>query len=159
MSLDKWANLEARMDRLERENRRLRAGCWGCSLALICVVTMGQVNVKTAVEAQKFILRSTQGKVLAELTTLDGDYPILSLRSPNGEKEVEVSSQGLSLFDHSLPSKLPLAHYGSIGLYLSNAKGNIVLEVGGAGANAPQLSARPEIAIFNAKGSEIWRIP
>jgi hypothetical protein len=120
---------------------------------------MGQAKVGSTVDAQRFVLRSVKGEVRAELTTVDGDYPRLSLRSPNGQKEVEVSPLGLSVSDHGLSDKLPLAHYGDVGLYLTDAQGHIVLELGGAGTKSPQLSAAREITIFDKKGSQIWHAP
>jgi hypothetical protein len=122
---------------------------------------MGAAKVGSTVEAQRFILRSARGEVRAELTTLDGDYPRLSLRSPNGEKETELSPLGVSVSDHGLSSKLPLAHLGNLGIYFTDTQGRTVMELGGAGTNinTPQLAPVPEITIFDEKGKSIWHAP
>lgn len=160
MSLNKWETLEARVNRLEKQNRWLRVSCSASFLAFVCVLTMGLARPGSTVEAQRFILKGATGEVRAELTTIDGDYPRLTLRSPNGQKEVEVSPLGVSVSDVGLSSgKLPLAHYGGLGLYLTDAQGRMVLELGGAGTKSLQLSAAPEMAIFDKKGSQIWHAP
>jgi hypothetical protein len=120
---------------------------------------MGHAKIGSTVEAQRFILRSAKGEVRAELTTLDGDYPRLSLQSPNGEKETEVSPLGISVLDHGLSGKLPLAHLGQFGMYFTDAKGHMVMELGGAAVNTPQLVPIPEITIFDEKGKSIWHAP
>jgi hypothetical protein len=159
MISDRWEFLEARVATLEKQNRWLRAGCLIAGLCVICGLTMGQSDVGKTVEAQRFVLKSAKGEVRAELSTLDGDYPQLSLRSPNGEKETEVSPLGVSVKDHGLPGKLPLAHFGDTGLYFTDSQGRTVMELGGASISSPQLAPIPEITIFNDKGQVMWRAP
>lgn len=159
MNPTEWEALDARVNRLEKQNRRLKLGCVAGSLIFACVLTMGEAKVASTVEARRFVLRNAKGEVRAELTTIDGDYPRLTLQSPNGQRGVEVSPLGLSVADHELSGKLPLAHYGGVGLYLTDAQGHTVLEVGGAGTKNPQLTAAPEIAMFDKQGSLIWHAP
>jgi len=111
------------------------------------------------VEAQRFVLKSAKGEVRAELTTLDGDYPRLSLRSPNGEKVTELSPLGISVIDHGLSGKLPLAHFGDTGLYFTDMQGQVVIELGGASTSTPQLAPIPEMTIFNEKHKPVWHAP
>lgn len=159
MTVDKWEILEARVIRLEKQNRWLRAGYLVAGLTAVCVLAMGQSKAGNTVEAQRFVLRSAKGEVRAELTTLDGEYPRLSLRSPNGEKETELSPLGVSVIDHGLSGKLPLAHFGNTGLYLTDSQGRTVIEIGGASTSAPQPAPIPEITIFNEKGKTVWHAP
>jgi len=159
MTPTKWEQLDARVKRLEKQNRWLKLSGLSSFLIFACMLTMGGAKVGSTVEAQRFVLRSERGEVRAELTTISGDYPRLTLQSPNGQKEVEVSPLGLSVSDHGLSDKLPLAHYGDNGLYFTDAQGYTVLELGGAGIKSPQLTATPEIAIFDKKGSKIWQAP
>jgi hypothetical protein len=56
MSVDKWETLDARVNRLEKQNRWLKVGCLTCSLAFVCVLAMGQAKVGSTVEAQRFVL-------------------------------------------------------------------------------------------------------
>jgi hypothetical protein len=83
-------------------------------LAIICTLTLGLSEAGSTVEAQRFVLKSAKGEVRAELTTLDGDYPTLSLLSPNGEKVTELSPLGVSILDKGLRGKLPLGHFGDV---------------------------------------------
>jgi hypothetical protein len=152
-------DLDARVKRLERQNLWLKLSCLACAIAFVCMLTMGLARGENTVEAQKFVLRSAKGEIRAELSTMDGDYPQLILWSPNGQKKVEVNPLGLSVSDQEMSGKLPLAHYGDVGLYLTDGKGHIVLEAGGAATEPPQLSAIPEMAVFDKKGNRIWQAP
>lgn len=159
MTSDRWELLEARVVRLEKQNRWLRAGCLIAGLLVVCGLTLGQSKTENTVEAQRFVLKSANGQVRAELSTLDGDYPRLSLRSPNSEKEAELSPLGISLIDHGLSGKLPLAHFGNTGLYFTDSRGQTVIELGGASISSPQLAPIPEITIFNDEGKAVWHAP
>ncbi len=86
-------------------------------------------------------------------------YPRLSSRSPNGEKETELSPLGVSVIDHGLSGKRPLAHFGNTGLYFTDSQERTVIEVGGASTSAPQLAPIPEITSFNEKGQAVWHAP
>jgi hypothetical protein len=151
--------MDARVRRLEKQNRWLKTGYMTFLLAFISLLTMGQSKVRGTVEAQRFVLTSASGEILAELATIGGEFPRLTLASPNGEKEVEVSPLGLSVSDHGVSNKLPLAHYGDVGLYFADNQGHIVLEVGGAATDSLQLTAIPEIKLFDKAGSRIWHAP
>lgn len=159
MNSDRLEILESRLNFLEKQNRRLRAGFILVSLAIICALTLGLSGPGSTVEAQRFVLRSTKGEVRAELTTLDGDYPRLSLLSPNGEKVTELSPVGVSVLDKGLPGKLPLGHFGNTGLYLTDEHGQVVISLGGASVDRPQLAPVPEITIFDKNGQPTWRAP
>lgn len=159
MPSDRLELLEARVARLEKQNRGLRAGYLIAGLCIICGLTLGQSKAGNTVEAQRFVLKSAKGEIRAELSTLDGDYPRLSLRSPNGEKETEVNPFGISVTDHRLSEKLPLAHFGNTGLYFTDSQGRTVIELGGASISSPQLAPIPEITIFNEKGQVVWHAP
>ena len=161
MSLDKWDSLEVRINRLEKQNRLLRAGWFGCCLTFVCILTMGQARVGNTVEARRFILRGANGEVRAELTTLDGDIPRLILQSSDGEKKTELDPLGVSVSDHGLSGKLPLVHLGSLGIYFTDTQGHMVMELGGAGTSIhiPQLAPVPEITIFDEQGKSIWHAP
>lgn len=156
---DRLEILEYRVIRLEQQNRWLRAGGLLAGLAILCALTLGQSKAGNTLEAQRFILKNAKGEVRAELATLNGDYPRLSLLSPNGEKVTEVSPVGVSAIDRGLPGKLPLAHFGNTGVYFTDKQGRVVMELGGASTSTPQLAPNPEITIFNEKGKPIWRAP
>jgi len=159
MTSDKWEILESRVARLEKQNRWLRAACLVAAVAIVCALTVASSKDGVTVEAQRFVLKSSKGEVRAELATLDGDYPRLTLQSPNAEKVAELSPVGVSVLDHGLPGNLPRAHLGNTGLYFTDKLGRVVMEFGGASVSAPQLAPNPEIVIFNEKGQPAWRVP
>jgi len=159
MNSDRLGILESRLSFLERQNRRLRAGFIIVSLAIVCALTLGLSGPGSTVEAQRFVLKNAKGEVRAELTTLVGDYPRLSLLSPNGEKVTELSPVGVSVLDKGLPGKLPLGHFGNTGLYFTDEHGQVVIELGGASVDHPQLAPVPEITIFDKNGQPAWRAP
>ena len=159
MNSDRLGILESRLSSLENQNRRLRAGFILTALIIVCALTLGLSRAGGTVEAQRFVLKSAKGEVRAELTTLDGDYPRLSLLSPNGEKVTELSPLGVSVFDKGLPGKLPLGHFGDTGLYFTDEKGHVIIELGGASVDHPQIAPVPEIAVLNQDGQPTWRAP
>ncbi|HTC94266.1 MAG TPA: hypothetical protein VK699_12570 [Terriglobales bacterium] len=159
MNSEKWKDLESRLSSLEKQNQMLRVGLIILGLITMCIMTLGSSHAGNTVEAQRFVLKNAKGDVRAELTTLDGDYPRLTLLSPNGEKVTELSPAGVSVLDKGLPSKLPLSHFGNTGLYFADEKGQIVIEIGGASVSNPQLAPVPEIAVFDKKGNQTWHVP
>ena len=162
MNSDRWDILEARVVTLEKQNRWMRALITVTILYVVCALTPGQTKAAgtaNTVEAQRFVLKSAKGEVRAELTTLGGDYPRLSLRSPNDEKVTELSPLGISVIDQGLSGKLPLAHFGNTGLYFTDTQGRLVIELGGASTSAPQLAPIPEMTIFNDKHQPVWHAP
>lgn len=105
MTSDRWDILEARVVTLEKQNRWMKAVCLVVSLTVVCALTLGQskaASTTKTVEAQRFVLKSAKGEIRGELTTLDGDYSKLSLRSPNGQKVTELSPLGISVIDQGL---------------------------------------------------------
>jgi len=136
----------------------LKAACVASGLFIVCVLTLASSPGNT-VEAERFVLKSAKGQIRAELSTLDGDYPRLTLTSPDGEKVAELGPLGVSVLDKGLPGKLPLGHFGNTGLYFTDKQGRVVIAVSGASVSGPQLTPIPEITIFNEKGEQSWRAP
>jgi len=100
--------LTHRLDRLERDNRRLKLGGAFLVLALVSVGAMGQVLPKAVpkvVEAERFVLRDTKGKILAALGTRSSGT-VLFLYDQNGKARAGLSlladgSPGLVLADQN----------------------------------------------------------
>jgi hypothetical protein len=158
MTSDEWNLLESRVSKLEKQNRWLKAGWLLGILTVACAVAASFSKPTDTLAAQRFALKSAKGQVWGELTT-EGDYPTLTLRSPNGEKEAHLSPIGISFSDKGLPGKLPLAHLGNTGLYLTDANGHVVAEVGSASATSLQLAPKPQMTIFNEKAEPVWKAP
>ena len=75
--------VRSRLEKLERENRRIKT--IGCLVALIAIslFVMGQAKSDRTLEAQKFVLRDASGRVGGELA-MDRFGATLTLRDRNG---------------------------------------------------------------------------
>ena len=85
-----------RVERLERENRRLkRAGLVALALAAVLVLT-GQARSSRVMEANRFVLRDTSGRVRAELKTEEDLSPRLVLLDSHGASRawLDLSKKG-----------------------------------------------------------------
>ncbi len=100
--------LTQRLDRLERENRRLKVAGAILLLALAAVGAMGQMTpraVPKVVEAERFVLRDTKGNILAIMGT-EASGTSLSLYDQKGKPRawLGVTADGapvLALFDQN----------------------------------------------------------
>ncbi len=102
-------NLLRRLDRLERQNRRFKLAGSLMLIGFAALVLMGQAkpsNVAKVIEAEKFILRNTDGKTRGVLLISDDGNPALALFDKNGKMRVRLDASklgffgvGLSLFD------------------------------------------------------------
>ena len=61
----------SRSERLETENRKLKGAGVACLLVVACVVVMAQVPSNGTVEAQRFNLKDSTGKIRASLSIVD----------------------------------------------------------------------------------------
>jgi len=139
--------LEARIERLERQNRLFRRGALTCLIGLVSVGLMGQTKhprkappaapaapvLPEKIEAGSFILKDSTGKTRAELS-MAGTGPTLKLRDENG-----AALLTLSLNDSSPrgPMMLLSDSQNHAGFSLS------VLE--GMGSQLSLVGARPDI--------------
>lgn len=154
-----WEILDRRMAAVERHNRLLLGALVVAGLIIASLLTTAAANPGRTVQAQRFVLTSEDGQVRAELATLDGQYPKLTLRSPDGTKSTELSPLGVSVIDGRLSGEMPQSHLGNTGLYLTDKRGKVILELGGASVSSPQLAPVPEIKLFDEQGAVIWHAP
>jgi len=130
------ADLTQRLDRLERENRRLKISGAILLLALAAVGVMGQVLPKAVpkvVEAERFVLRDAKGRVLAIWGTEASGTPGLHLYDLNGKPRA-----GLAVVGADGTPRLVLAD--------QNGKARAVLRVGADGTPALALADQNEKA-------------
>ncbi len=95
---DTIAALNARLQRLERTNRRLAR--LAATTVIVIVVAAGAMpaQVPDKVEAKQFVLRSLDGKVIAELGADPlGDEPYFHLLDKKGDVRFAVDTQGLAI--------------------------------------------------------------
>jgi hypothetical protein len=68
-------NVEERLARLERENRRLKVAGLLAVLAVASVILSGQTRVPQRIEAESFVVRNPYGQVVATLGTTQTPGP------------------------------------------------------------------------------------
>ena len=120
---------EERLERLERLHRRMKQAGAVVVVLAAALLLMGQAVPKKSVEANEFILKNTEGKVLARLDLKDGG-PRLLLLDQNGEGRAMLSVIGgkpaLDMFDASGKARADLvveADGPRILLFNGNEKG------------------------------------
>jgi hypothetical protein len=121
---DMQAVLE-RLEKLERQNRRLKRG--GIIVVLLALgwVVMSQARRSRTIEAQEFDLKDAQGRLRASLA-VNGDFTDLSLFSENAEEAARLtgSEHGAELHlwgpGHAFAT-LDVADSAGSGLHLHHA--------------------------------------
>jgi len=165
-------NMLQRLDRLERENHRLKRIGALVVVVIAAVVLMGQARpskVAKVIEAEKFVLRDTSGQVGAILFTLYGGSPHLEFRDKKGNLRITLGVMfdvaHLSLFSENGNSAITLRALpdGSPHLQIYD-KDRITRAV--LGSTSPRVMGietkrRPEssLVLFDKKGKVIWSAP
>ena len=129
--------LTQRLDRLERQSRRLKRTTLVVILGAVAAVLMGQTaphRQPRSVDAEEFVLRDSRGQVRATLgTTQNATATVLQIHGENGKPRtrVTVSSDGsssLEVMDSGDHVRLLLGvkDNGSPRIWLGNEAGKIV---------------------------------
>jgi len=144
------ANMLQRLGRLERENRRLKISGAILLLALAAVGAMGQglpKAVPKVVEAERFVLRDTRGKILATLGTEAAGLLALVLSDQNGKTRaglgVGTSGPSLVLRDENSKDRAALGH--------------TALE--GTATGTVEQRPASSLVLFDRDGKVIWKAP
>ncbi len=87
-------DVESRLARLERDNRRLRRVVYAGAIAVTGAVVMAQSRPAQTLEAERFVVRDAAGNVRA-VFGMDEDAPRLALYAPGDE----IESVWLGLMD------------------------------------------------------------
>jgi hypothetical protein len=163
-------NVEERLTRLERENRRLKIAGMLILLAAASVLMMGQVRPPSEVVAQRFTLVNGDGVRIAELMSNDDGLPYLGLYVPG--QRFAVVSMGVSMMSavgdqprriagpyvslssatsgQSGVSLTDVDDMPGVTLYDRNANGRVLLSINDA----------PRISIWNEQLTRaIWQVP
>jgi hypothetical protein len=80
--------MHARLERLERENRRIKLAGGAALLAAVALVLMGESkpdSIAKAVDAERFVVRDTSGTVRAVLGVNPDGNMGLEIRDANGK--------------------------------------------------------------------------
>ena len=170
-----------RLDRLERGNRGIKLAGTLALLALSTLLWIAQAPSKSGVvEAERFILRSADGKARAELGMVKGG-PTLSLFNDTGERYVSLSlmadgSAVLAL--NAIQGGRVLLNAGTkatqLGLLDHNGNPHVVLTAAGDGSASMSLvdqartlraalvleqNGSPGLILFNQAGKPFWSTP
>ncbi len=173
--------LTHRLDRLEWQHRRLKLAGFILLLTLIALGAMGQMiprAVPKVVEAERFVLRDTTGKILAALGTEASGILALSLADQTGKVRARLGVQAdggpvLALVDQNGKPRIGLgvAADGAPGLLLSDQNGKVRLELNVLADGTPGLGLVDQngkdrfllsvgfLRLFDKDGKVIWRAP
>ncbi len=99
-----FQTLVRRLDRVERQNKRLRRAVTTLTILGLAVLVIGAVQPEDrTVEAKAFVLRDDRGKIGAELRVSSDGYPALSLYDTSGALRVTLDAEadypGLFIYD------------------------------------------------------------
>jgi hypothetical protein len=139
--------LTAKVEQLEKQNRRFKRGGMAVLLASVCLFAMGQARQNTALGAQSFVLRDASGSKRAELA-LESESP-RSTPTPTLRFFDEKGNQTLFLSS----TRLELAGQSDLGtnILLDDAKGV-------ARANLGLLGDQSFALLNDAKGTPRVRV-
>lgn len=126
-------SLAQRLDRVERENRRMNRACAAILGGIAALVLMGQASQRgRTVEAEQFILKDANGVTRTELHTLPDGSPTLRMLDKDGSIRIAIgiASDGSAAFGlRSREGKgltaLAMKPDGSAGLGFSDSHGRI----------------------------------
>jgi hypothetical protein len=141
-------DLEHRVAKLERENRRLRlAGLLGLML-IGAVFVMGQARTPQRIEAENFVVKDRRGVVLA---VLGASYPMSPVSS-------DVGTPMLSYYSYEPDGRYVIRTYfqgeaagDGAALRLGSPNGAVALNTGGD-------TSGPSIRISDPSGV-VWSVP
>ena len=99
--------LGERLERLERQNRRLKLGVLGVLVLMGSLVLMGAAAPPKVVEAEKFVLRDDQGRERAVLDT-SADRSGFRLYDAAGKKRTAIELGEISLYNENETQRINL---------------------------------------------------
>lgn len=152
-------NMVQRLDRLERDNRRMKRIGALVVVGIAAVVLMGQATaskVAKVIEAEEIIIRDKNKQIRVSISSL-------GIHVLNAEEVTSVFSDGITLGTRKL--RLMVLSNTSTGpsLSLVDCQGNIRALLGASlemtGTGVVTRRAESSLALFDQKGEVIWRAP
>lgn len=152
-----------RLDRVERENRRLKEVGSVVLVAVASLVLMGQAvpNVAKVVEAERFVLRDASGKLRAELAVDDNGAAYLSIldREGKGSRAMVAvlpnGSGGLVVSDREGKATAQL----DLGLFDGDKPGLRLFQEGLRAELALRSDGTAHLSLSDKGGKVIWQAP
>ena len=155
-TIDKFVQ---RLDRLEKENHRLKRIGALVVVGIAALVLMGQARpskVAKVIEAEEIIIRDKNKQIRVSISSL-------GIHVLNAEEVTSVFSDGITLGTRKL--RLMVLSNTSTGpsLSLMDRQGNIRALLGASleliGTRAVTRRAESSLALFDQKGEVIWQAP
>ena len=155
-----WTVVMDRLEKLEKQNRRIKQ-IGALALILVgSVLLMGQAPAQRTVEANEFIVKDSAGRKRMGLTVLQGG-PVLEMFDERGEPASIVTSDGLVFFDSETKrfgSAVNRAILTRTGLFFNDRQGKIVIRLGGSANPDLTSSSEPEPTMSLFDGNEKERL-
>jgi len=152
--------LERKQAELHRTNRRLRSLTGVILLVTGALVVMGQTRQPQTIEAEQFVLRSSDGKVRGAIGTMPDGAVGLSLADVKGETRITLDtgadgSPGLDFYDPQgkVRATFALGPTGTPGLGLYDAADKLRTSLDVPAAKTPGL------AFYHENGKPAWGAP
>ncbi len=165
-STSDFHSLAARVERLEKQNRRMRRLCVMLVLTPALVIVACQSRPALTVEAQKFVLRDKNGKVRAEIA-MNYDigpkgYPVVRLLDEGGKERTTIGAGVLNISGEDGTRAVFLDDT----LQLTNKSGGVTARLSGGDVGGGSLSLfgqetggsivlnadMPDVELVDAKG-------
>ena len=156
-SYGNWDEVNARIGRLETENRRLRRWLGVVAMGAIVPILLASSHEKggKTVEATKIVVKDAKGKVRAELGTQPDGSASLALLDEEGKATVKLSGQSTGPI-----LEMAGGAGGSVWLTSSTTGASLSLAKGnGELALATNASGQPSIKMQDRDGKVIWNAP
>jgi len=145
------STISKRLDRLEKENRRLKRLGLAALLIAAAAVVMGQSPSRRTVEANEFVLRDASGSIRATLKMKEGE-PLLTLLGSNGK--VEAGPEQIEFEDSDGTNRALLGSHSAIFYQVVGGKTVIVDQGPGLLLSGPDGTTRADFRGM-ADGAEL----
>ena len=161
----KLSEIADRLERVEKENQRLKRIGLVLLLALSALVLMGQAGTGRTMEAEKFILRDQAGKMRAELDMDQSGAPGLTFYDKTGERSAEYRNTDVWISTKEgttwiMGGELSVSNSSGhidfqanpLRLYIHDDKGVGYVSLGITSALTHEEESGPALTLFGSKG-------
>ena len=138
METSEWSAVIGRLEKLEKQNRRMKQAGIAGLLFISCVLLMGQAPSTKTVEANEFVLRDSGGKTLGRWT-IERGFPKIEMY--DGEKLQRTTFGIAGVFGRGAPQPLLQMVDGDTStlLFVGTGASNLVFNSNGDNASSVML--------------------
>lgn len=134
--------IERRLGKLEKENRWMKRGGCVVLLGIVSAMLMGQARPSRTVEADKFVLKDSNGRTRAEMSFWQDD-PLLTFYDIDGKRTLGLSGTVLALGQSNVKGNSYRAKIDLGGLSFVDPDGKLRIVLN---------AVRPGIGLTDAEG-------